>query len=74
MGYVPFEPEAVNLFVQLVSSRYERASLIVTCNKVFGKGHMFARTCVRRHETAQVPAVVHGPVPRCERESGMLCA
>lgn len=47
VGYIPFEPEAANLFFQLVSSRYERASLIVTSNKPFGKAHMFARTCVR---------------------------
>jgi len=33
----PFEPEAANLFFQLVSSRYERASLIVTSNKPFGR-------------------------------------
>jgi DNA replication protein DnaC len=37
VGYLPFEPEP-NLFFQLVSSRYERASLIVTSNKVFGQG------------------------------------
>jgi hypothetical protein len=28
-----------------VSSRYERASLIVTSNKPFGKAHLLARTC-----------------------------
>ena len=33
VGYIPFEPEAANLFFQLVSSRYERTSLIVTSNK-----------------------------------------
>lgn len=38
VGYIPFEPEAANLFFQLVSSRYERASLIVTSNKPFGAG------------------------------------
>jgi DNA replication protein DnaC len=37
VGYVPFEPEAANLFFQLVSSHYERASLIVTSNKPFGR-------------------------------------
>jgi DNA replication protein DnaC len=42
VGYIPFEPEAANLFFQLVSSRYERASLIVTSNKPFGKAHLFA--------------------------------
>jgi hypothetical protein len=30
VGYIPFDPEAANLFFQLISSRYERASLIVT--------------------------------------------
>ena len=48
VGYIPFEPEAANLFFQLVSARYERASLIVTSNKPFGKAHMFASTCARR--------------------------
>ena len=37
VGYIPFEPEAANLFFQLVSSRYDRASLIVTSNKPFGR-------------------------------------
>jgi DNA replication protein DnaC len=35
VGYIPFEPEAANPFFQLVSGRYERASLIVTFNKPF---------------------------------------
>jgi len=30
VGYIAFQPEAANLILQLVSSRYERASLIVT--------------------------------------------
>jgi IstB-like ATP binding protein len=38
VGYIPFQPEAANLFFQLVSARYERASLIVTSNKPFGRG------------------------------------
>jgi hypothetical protein len=37
VGYIPFEPEAANLFFQLISARYERASLIVTSNKPFGR-------------------------------------
>ena len=36
VGYIPFEPEAANLFFQLISARYERASRIVTSNKPFG--------------------------------------
>ncbi len=47
VGYLPFEAEAANLFFQLVSARYERASLLVTSNKPFGKAHRFAGTCVR---------------------------
>ena len=43
VGYIPFEPEAANLFFQLVSSRYERASLIVTSNKAFGRWPDFRR-------------------------------
>lgn len=42
VGYIPFEPEAANLFFQLVSSRYERASLIVTSNKAFGRWARFS--------------------------------
>jgi DNA replication protein DnaC len=45
VGYIPFEPEAANLFFLLVSSRYELASLIVTSNKPFGEAHLLARTC-----------------------------
>src|SRR6202012_3865385 len=37
VGYIPFEAEAANLFFQLVSSRYERASLIVTSHKPFAR-------------------------------------
>jgi len=35
VGYIPFDAEAANLFFQLVSSRYERGSVIVTSNKPF---------------------------------------
>jgi len=42
VGYIPFEAEAANLFFQLVSARYERASMIVTSNKPFGRwGEVF---------------------------------
>jgi DNA replication protein DnaC len=37
VGYIPFEADAANRFFQLVSSRYERASVIVTSNKPFGR-------------------------------------
>jgi len=48
IGYIPFEPEAASLFFQLISARYETASVIVTSNKPFSKAHMFAATCARR--------------------------
>jgi len=35
VGYIRFEAEAANRFFQLVSSRYERASLIVTTAEQF---------------------------------------
>jgi DNA replication protein DnaC len=35
VGYIPFDPEAAALFFALVSSRYERASVIVNSNKTF---------------------------------------
>ena len=35
VGYIPFDPDAANLFFALVASRYERASLIVSSNKTF---------------------------------------
>ena len=37
VGYIPFEAEAANLFFQLISARYERASVIVTSNRPFGR-------------------------------------
>jgi DNA replication protein DnaC len=42
VGYLPFEQDATNLFFQLVSSRYEHASLIPTSNLPFsGWGGVF---------------------------------
>jgi DNA replication protein DnaC len=37
VGYIPFEQDAANLFFQLVSSRYEHASLILTSNLPFAR-------------------------------------
>src|SRR4051812_21727421 len=57
VGYIPFEPEAANLFFQLVSSRYERASLIVTSNKAFGRwGEVFGDDIVA---AAMIDRLVH---------------
>jgi DNA replication protein DnaC len=35
VGYIPFDPEAAALFFALISSRYERRSVIVSSNKTF---------------------------------------
>ena len=57
VGYIPFEPEAANLFFQLVSTRYERASLIVTSNKPFGRwGEVFGDDVVA---AAMIDRLVH---------------
>jgi DNA replication protein DnaC len=57
VGYIPFEPEAANLFFQLVSNRYERASLIVTSNKAFGRwGEVFGDDTVA---AAMIDRLVH---------------
>jgi DNA replication protein DnaC len=57
VGYIPFEAEAANLFFQLVSSRYERASVIVTSNKPFGRwGEMLGDATVA---AAMIDRLVH---------------
>jgi DNA replication protein DnaC len=57
VGYIPFEAEAANLFFQLVSARYERASLIVTSNKPFSAwGEIFGDEVVA---AAMIDRLVH---------------
>jgi DNA replication protein DnaC len=57
VGYIPFEAEAASLFFQLVSGRYERASLIVTSNKPFGRwGEVFGDDTVA---AAMIDRLVH---------------
>src|SRR6266581_5715411 len=57
VGYIPFEAEAANLFFQLVSARYERAALIVTSNKPFGRwGEVFGDDVVA---AAMIDRLVH---------------
>jgi DNA replication protein DnaC len=57
VGYIPFESEAANLFFQLISTRYERASLIVTSNKAFGRwGEVFGDDIVA---AAMIDRLVH---------------
>src|SRR5215203_2807922 len=57
VGYIPFEAEAANLFFQLIAARYERASLIVTSNKPFGRwGEVFGDEIVA---AAMIDRLVH---------------
>ena len=50
VGYLPFEQDAANLFFQLVSSRYEHASLILTSNLPFSLGRRLRRPSRRRRD------------------------
>ena len=57
VGYLPFEQDAANLFFQLVSSRYEHASLVLTSNLPFsGWGDVFGDQAVA---AAMIDRIVH---------------
>lgn len=57
VGYLPFEQEAANLFFQLVSSRYEHASIVLTSNLAFsGWGAVFGDQVVA---AAMIDRIVH---------------
>ena len=57
VGYLPFEQDAANLFFQLVSSRYEHASLILTSNLPFsGWSGVFGDQVVA---AAMIDRIVH---------------
>src|SRR5436309_7064026 len=57
IGYIPFDPQAANLMFELVSSRYEHASMIVTSNKPFSKsGELFGDDMVA---TAMIDRPTH---------------
>ena len=57
VGYLPFEQDAANLFFQLVSSRYEHASLVLTSNLPFsGWAGVFGDQAVA---AAMIDRVVH---------------
>lgn len=57
VGYLPFAPDAANLFFQLVSSRYEHASLILTSNLPFARwGDVFGDQTIA---AAMIDRIVH---------------
>jgi hypothetical protein len=79
VGYIPFEREAASLFFQLVSSRYERASLIVTSNKdlarwgeVFGGDTVAAAMIDRLVHHAEVNALKGDSYRLKNRELGLV--
>jgi DNA replication protein DnaC len=57
VGYIPFDQDTANLFFQLVSSRYEHASLILTSNLPFSRwGEVFGDQVVA---AAMIDRIVH---------------
>lgn len=57
VGYLPFDQDAANLFFQLVSSRYEHASLMLTSNLPFSSwGGVFGDQAVA---AAMIDRIVH---------------
>lgn len=57
VGYLPFDQDAANLFFQMVSARYEQASLILTSNLPFASwGETFGDQAVA---AAMIDRIVH---------------
>lgn len=57
VGYIPFDQDAANLFFQLVASRYEQGSMMVTSNLPFGRwGETFSDDVVA---AAMIDRLVH---------------
>jgi DNA replication protein DnaC len=57
VGYIPFDTEAANLFFQLVSSRYEKSSIVLTSNLPFSRwGEVFGEATIA---SAMIDRIVH---------------
>ena len=57
VGYIPFDRDAANLFFQLIASRYEQGSVMVTSNLPFGRwGETFSDDVVA---AAMIDRLVH---------------
>ncbi|MBS2531618.1 IS21-like element helper ATPase IstB [Catenulispora sp. NF23] len=57
VGYIPFDPDTANLFFQLIASRYEQGSVMVTSNLPFGRwGETFSDDVVA---AAMIDRLVH---------------
>lgn len=68
LGYLPIGKEGANMLFQIVSQRYERGSIILTCNRAFKDwGHIF-------HDNTIASAVIdrlihHSEVVKIQGES-----
>ena len=57
VGYIPFDTDAANLFFQLIASRYEQGSVLITSNMPFGRwGEVFGDDVVA---AAMIDRLVH---------------
>ncbi|MFD9006165.1 DUF6262 family protein [Streptomyces sp. NPDC059582] len=57
VGYIPFDQDAANLFYQLIASRYEQGSVMITSNLPFGRwGETFSDGVVA---AAMIDRLVH---------------
>lgn len=57
VGYLPFDAEQANLFFQLIASRYEQGSILITSNMPFGRwGEIFGDDIVA---SAMIDRLVH---------------
>lgn len=57
VGYLPFDADAANLFFQLIASRYEQGSIVLTSNMPFGRwGEIFSDDIVA---AAMIDRLVH---------------
>jgi DNA replication protein DnaC len=57
MGYLPLDDVGATLFFQLVTARYERGSIILTSNKIYGDwGSVFGDTVMA---TAVLDRLLH---------------
>jgi DNA replication protein DnaC len=57
VGYIPFDTEAVNLFFQLISTRNEESSIVLTSNLPFSRwGRVFGEATIA---SAIIDRIVH---------------
>ncbi len=55
VGYIPFDTQAVNLFFQLVSTRYEKSSIILTSDLPFSHwGQAFGEATIASAMTDRI--------------------